>query len=402
MQPDSVIKSISSFRVSNRRFFVRSDLNAPIFDGQVNDMTRLKAALPTLKLILEGGGSVVLGSHLGRPSGMGYEKHLSMSPIFEELRKLLPSTKIYFDRGNVCNQELLTVARSLRAGELLLLENLRFYEGEKTGDSFFAEELCQFADHYVNDAFGTIHREDCSIVCLPNAFRKKGSACLAGFLMDQELSYFLGSLKKPKSPFISIVGGAKVSDKLKVIKSLLEKSDRVLIGGAMSYTFLAAQGKKVGKSLVQSDYLQDARGILEDAGARLLLPKDHFCGDNIDSKKGFVYEHIPSEMLGLDIGSSTVSLYKEVIQLAQTIIWNGPMGRFEQPPFDKGTNEIGEAIARATDRGATTIVGGGDSVAALERAGLASKVSHLSTGGGASLAMLEGRELLGLKALDYA
>ena len=401
MKPNNVIKSIDSLSVSNSRFFVRSDLNAPIFNGQVSDITRLKAALPTLKLILEGGGSVVLGSHLGRPSGRGYEKQFSMGPIFEELRKLLPNTKIYFNKGCLCNKELRSASKSLNNGELLLLENLRFYKGEKNGDPTLAEDLCKLAENYVNDAFGTIHRQDCSMVCLPNAFRKKGGACLAGFLMNKELSFFLGSLENPKSPFISIVGGAKVSDKIKVIKNLLEKSDRVLIGGAMSYTFLAAQGKKVGNSLVQLDFLQDAREILEDAGARLMLPKDHFCGDSIDSKNGFVHERIPAEMLGLDIGPSTVALYKEVIKSAQTIVWNGPMGRFEQPPFDRGTNEVGKLIARATNNGATTIVGGGDSASALEKAGLANKVSHLSTGGGASLAMLEGRELLALKALDY-
>lgn len=395
------IKSISENIISGHRYFVRADLNLPIQSGKVLDYARLYAALPTIKKIILNGGSVVLASHLGRPSGEGYEDDFSLSPIYQALLKLLPDIKVFFSKSLDFSNEVFQKASSLKSNQLLLLENLRFHSGEKSNCENLALDLSHLADHYVNDAFGTIHREHCSIVSLPKAFRKKNGMCLAGLLLKKELVYLRESLDFPKSPFVSILGGSKISDKLKVVRNLLQKSDRVLIGGAMAYTFLVAKGLNVGNSLVDINYINEARDLLEDAGARILLPIDHICVENFDSKVGCLKSEIPKSKIGLDIGIKTISKFVEILSSASTIVWNGPMGKFEDFPFDNGTNKVADAVAEATNRGALTIIGGGDSAAALLKRDLVDKVSHVSTGGGASLAILGDQEIEGLKVLDF-
>ncbi|HWV39682.1 MAG TPA: phosphoglycerate kinase [Vulgatibacter sp.] len=391
------IRTLDSLPLSGKRVFIRVDFNVPLGEGKVSDDTRIRAALPTLRLALERGAKVILASHLGRPKGKP-DPRFSMLPVGERLKEVLPDVDVIV-ADDCVGEGVAKVVRELRDGQVLLLENLRFHAGEEANDEEFARQLASNADVWVNDAFGAAHRAHASTAGMARFVREKA----AGLLMKKELDYLGGVLGKPERPFVAILGGAKVSDKIKVIESLLPRVDALLVGGAMAYTFLAARDVPVGNSLVEKDRLELARHLLEAAerkGTQLLLPLDHVCGKapEAGAERLEVGERaIPDGWMGLDIGPKTVALYREKIAEAGTVLWNGPMGLFEIPEFSHGTFEVAKALA---DSEATTIVGGGDSAAAVEQAGLASKMSHVSTGGGASLEFLEGRELPGVKALE--
>ncbi len=397
--------SIKEFELKGKRIFIRVDFNVPIKNGKVDDDTRLQAALPTLHYAIEQGARVVLASHLGRPKGERVEKY-GLRPVADHLSSLL-NRQVAF--ANDCIGETTqSKADALQAGEVLLLENLRFHKEEEKNDDAFSQQLASLCDKlYVNDAFGAAHRAHASTVGITKYVEKAS----AGLLMQKELDYLGRVITNPEHPFVAILGGAKVSDKIPVINALIERGvDRILIGGAMAYTFLKAEGFTVGKSLVEDDMLQTAREIrkrAEEKGIEFLLPTDHQVVDSYEPVKGdkIIAKTIPIEFTnlghaGMDIGVETVSHFSNALRDARTIIWNGPMGVFEEPPFDQGTIGIAHAVAEASDRGAIVIVGGGDSVAAVNRAGVADRITHISTGGGATLEFLAGKELPGVSALS--
>jgi len=391
------VRTLDSLPLTGKRVFIRVDFNVPLSEGKVSDDTRIRAALPTVRLALERGAKVILASHLGRPKGKPDPKY-SMLPVGERLKELLPDVDVIV-ADDCVGEGVAKVVRELRDGQVLLLENLRYHAAEEANDEDFARQLASNADIWVNDAFGAAHRAHASTAGMARFVGEKA----AGLLMKKELDYLGGVLGKPERPFVAILGGAKVSDKIKVIESLLPRVDALLVGGAMAYTFLAAQEIPVGTSLVEKDKLDLARHLLEAAqrkGTQLVLPLDHVCGrePKAGTERLEVKERaIPDGWMGLDIGPKTVQLYREKIAIAKTVLWNGPMGLFEIPEFSQGTIAVAKALAASE---ATSIVGGGDSAAAVEQAGLASKMSHVSTGGGASLEFLEGRELPGVKALE--
>lgn len=388
---------------------MRVDFNVPIKDGAITDDRRIREALPSIRSVLERKGRLVLCSHLGRPDGTGYQPEFSLAPCAERLTELLGSAC----RGGVkfpshdCVDGAATAAVNLLAdGECLLLENLRFHKAEKKGDEAFAKALASYADVYCNNAFGTCHRPDASMVAVPRQMQGKPRVC--GSLVEKEIRYLSDALEKPARPFVVILGGAKVSDKLPAIEHLLPKADHILVGGAMAYTFLKVQGTSVGSSRVEEDRLEDARRIVAlaaDSGCTLHLPVDHLASTHFSEHEG---EHktfdgaIESGFMGLDIGPKTRDKYATVIGSAKTIVWNGPMGVFEWSAFSVGTKQVAKAIADATANGATSIVGGGDSAAAAEQFGIADKLSHVSTGGGASLEMLSGNRFESVDLLDDA
>ena len=391
--------SVRDLDVKGKRVLVRVDFNVPVKDGAVADDTRIRAALPTLRNVLDRGGSLVLMSHLGRPKGEGAEPAFSLKPAADRLAELLGS-KVTM-AGDCVGAEVESLAKSLAPGGVLLLENTRFHKAEKKNDPAFARELAAMGELYANDAFGTAHRAHASTEGAARLFEKRA----AGLLMEREIEFLTRALESPGKPFVAILGGAKVSDKIGVIENLLSKVDALLVGGAMAYTFLKAQGVPVGASKTEDDKLDLARGALEKAnatGAELLLPSDHVAGDafSADARTETVgLDGIKDGWLGLDIGPGTREAYAARIAGARTIVWNGPMGVFEMAPFAAGTLAVAEAVAAATDAGATSIIGGGDSVAAVNAAGLASRMSHISTGGGASLELLEGKTLPGIAVL---
>jgi phosphoglycerate kinase len=389
-----MIRSIEDLAIASRRTFIRVDFNAPISDGQVMDDTRVQAALPTIKHAVARGAKVILASHLGRPKGKVVEA-LRLEPVGAKLAEWLELEVIAADE--CIGDGVRKLVQDLRDGQVLLLENLRFHEGESKNDSVFAEKLAALAEVYVNDAFGTVHRAHASTAGMASYFKEKG----VGYLIRKELKFLGEAMKNPVRPFVAILGGAKVSDKMGVISSLLNKADVLMIGGAMAYTFLRAQGVNVGSSLVEEDKIQMAADLINHAkerGVELLLPVDHVIASSFSAVSGQVVEgDLPNGSLGLDIGPQTVSAFGDRIKKARTVFWNGPMGVFEKEAFASGTMNIAKVLAESN---AISVVGGGDSVAALKKSGVDAKISHISTGGGASLEFVEGKHLPGIVALE--
>jgi phosphoglycerate kinase len=432
-------KSIKDVDIAGKRLFIRVDFNVPIKEGKIEDDTRIIAALPTIKYAIERGAKIILASHLGRPvkdrkkaqeTGMPFdETKYSLRPIYEYLRQLpelqdvssrgdepvqtgdagtaLGKAEIKNDRvffvDDCVGEKVTAAANALQPGQVLLLENLRFHPEEEKDDPEFAKQLASLCDIYVNDAFGTAHRAHASTEGITHFVDN----CVAGLLMGKELSFLSKALNDPERPFVAILGGAKVSDKIPVIESLISrKVDKLLIGGAMAYTFLKAEGYTVGKSLVEDAMMSTALDIekkAENSGVELLLPSDHQVVDSYDplnSRKTIPIEFTNAGLVGLDIGAETIERFRKALVGSKTIVWNGPMGMFEEKPFDEGTIAIAQAVAEATEKGATSIVGGGDSVSAINQAGLEDKISHISTGGGATLEFLAGDVLPGVAALN--
>lgn len=392
-------KTIADVNPQGKVVLMRVDFNVPQDDnGAITDDRRIRMALPSIESVIDRGGKLVLMSHLGRPKGKGPEPEFTLRPAAERLGELL-GKPVEFATDTVGPDAQRKIA-ALRPGGILVLENVRFNPGEKDGDAGFASQLAAMADIYCNDAFGTCHRSDASMVAVPRAMN--GKPKVSGFLVAKEIEYLSETISRPKRPFVAILGGAKVSDKIKVIKNLLGICDSVLIGGAMAYTFSLAQGGQVGKSLVERDKVDLAKELIAAGGSKLVLPVDTHCGDAFSSdcnKRVVRAGEIPDGWEGLDIGPQTAKKYAELLRSAATVVWNGPMGVFEMPPFDAGTKTVAEAIA---DSNATSIIGGGDSAAAIEQLGFADRVSHVSTGGGASLSMLEGEKFEAVELLDNA
>jgi phosphoglycerate kinase len=391
-------KSVADVDVRGKRVLMRVDFNVPIEGGKITDDRRIAQALPTIKDVIGRGGRLILMSHLGRPKG-GPEAKYSLKPAAEKLSELL-GKPVKFAEGCI-GPVVEQLANSLKDGEALLLENLRFHKEEERNDPNFAKQLAKLGDVYVNDAFGTAHREHASTFGAAQALA--GKPRVIGQLIQKELKFLGDAISNPKRPFVAILGGAKVSDKIEVIEQLLGKADLLLIGGAMAYTFFLAQGKEVGKSLVERDKVDLAKQLLAKAGGKIRLPVDNVISDKMtdDAQTKIVEGNIPADMEGFDIGPKTRELYKAEIAKAKTIIWNGPMGVFEKKPFAAGTKAVAEAVAEATSKnGAVTIIGGGDSAAAIEQMGLSEMVSHVSTGGGASLEFLEKGHFSTLDILD--
>ncbi len=395
--------SIKDLDLPGQRIFVRVNFNVPIKDGKVNDDSRIRASLPTIQHAIEQGARVILASHLGRPKGERIEKY-SLRPVAEHLSEVLHRPVAFAE--DCVGEAAESKVKELSDGDVLLLENLRFHSEEEKNDDNFAKQLASLCDVYVNDAFGSAHRAHASTA----GITRHVSKAAAGLLMEKELEYLGRAINNPEHPFVAILGGAKVSDKIPVINALIDRGvDKILIGGAMAYTFLKAEGFTVGKSLVEDSMLQTALEIkqrAEEKGIDFLLPTDHQVVDSYEPIKGqkIVAKTIPIEftnigLVGMDIGVETVSHFSSALHDARTIIWNGPMGVFEEPPFDQGTIGVAKAVAEAAQRGATVIVGGGDSVSAVTRAGVADQITHISTGGGATLEFLSGDELPGVAAL---
>jgi phosphoglycerate kinase len=433
-------KSIKDVDIRGKRVFIRVDFNVPIKDGVIEDETRIIGALPTVRYAIEQGAKVILASHLGRPlkdkkkaeeKGTAYDPaKYSLRPVYAYLRGLpdLQETSVAGSEGNIrmehgaqavgraelkndrvffasdcVGADVERQVAGLQAGQVLLLENLRLHAGEENNDPEFSKQLAEFADVYVNDAFGTAHRAHASTEGITHYV----DTCVAGLLMEKELDFLGRALNAPERPFVAILGGAKVSDKIPVIESLIDrKVDKLLIGGAMAYTFFKAQGFTIGKSLVEDEMMSKALEIeqkAKDAGVELILPTDHQVVDSYDplnSRKTIPVAFTNTGLVGLDIGVETIEIFRQALDGAKTIVWNGPMGMFEEKPFDEGTVAIAKAVAEATEKGAISIVGGGDSVAAVNQAGLGDKISHISTGGGATLEFLAGDVLPGVAALD--
>jgi phosphoglycerate kinase len=390
--------SIRDLDMTGKRVFIRVDFNVPLQNDRVSDDTRIRETVPTLRLAIERGARLVLASHLGRPKGKVDPKY-SLAPVAGRLRDLLGKPVEF--APDCVGADAEAKSKALKNGDVLLLENVRYHPQEEANDPEFSKQLAALCDGiFVCDAFGSAHRAHASVVGITKFVRQAA----AGLLMEKELAYLGKAISNPERPFVSVLGGAKVSDKIEVVQNLMKLADAMLIGGAMAYTFLKTEGKPVGKSLVENDKLDLARGLLDQARSRkfkLLLPVDHVVAESPDSTttKTTDIANTPDGWMGLDIGPKTVAQFGQEIARARTIVWNGPLGMFEKPAFAQGTLGIAKAVAAATKAGATSIIGGGDSVAAVEQAGVADQISHISTGGGASLEFLAGEKLPGVEAL---
>lgn len=391
--------------LEGKKVLVRVDFNVPIKNGVISDDNRIVAALPTIKYIIEHGGKAILLSHLGRVKSDADKKELTLKPVAERLSELLekPVTFVPENEG----KEVEDAVAAMNNGEVIVLENTRFQDidndfgkRESKNDPTLGEYWASLGDVYVNDAFGTAHRSHASNTGIATAMKAAGKLAAAGYLMEKEIKFLGNAVSNPVHPFVTILGGAKVSDKIGVITNLIPKSDHILIGGGMAYTFLAAQGHKIGKSLFEEDKVELAKELLAKAGDKIVLPVDHVAATEFsnDATHEVVDIDIPDNEMGLDIGPKTVEKFKEILKDAKTVVWNGPMGCFEMPNYAEGTLEVGRALANLTD--AITIIGGGDSTAAAKQLGIAPKITHISTGGGASLNYLEGKELPGIACIS--
>ena len=418
-------KTVRDIDLKGKKVVMRVDFNVPLKEGVITDDTRIKAAEPTIKYVLEQGAALVLMSHLGRPKGKGYEADFSLKPVAEYLAKDL-GKEVKFAEDCLKADD---AAAALQPGEILMLENTRFYKAEegkvkktdemsdeeyaakkaelKAKKQEMAEKLATYGDVYVNDAFGTAHRDHASTASIAKYMKAKGGACAAGFLLEKEINFLGNAVENAVHPFVAVIGGAKVSGKLEVLQNLMKKVDAILIGGGMSYTFLKAMGYEIGKSIVEDELVDIAKQTLADAKAANVdfeLPVDNVVTEAFDNdapRKVVPSTQIPADLMSLDIGPETVKKYADILAKAKTIVWNGPMGCFEMSNFAAGTTGICQAVADATEKnGAISIIGGGDSVSAVNQSGLAPKMSHISTGGGASLEFLEGKVLPGVAALD--
>lgn len=401
--------TIEKTDVSGRRVLMRVDFNVPMEDGKIGDDRRIREALPSIVSVLDRKGRLVLISHMGRPAGTGYEAEFSLEPCAKRLTQMLAGISrghVGFPSHDCVDADAAKAVDRLADGEVVLLENLRFHKAERKGDEAFAAKLAAYGDIYCNNAFGTCHRPDASMVAVPKLMKGKPRVC--GSLVEKEIRYLSEVLESPQRPFVVILGGAKVSDKLPAVEFLSKKADHIVIGGAMAYTFLKARGVRVGTSRVEDEMLEGARRMMSEAAARgctIHLPTDHVCSTTFDDKSGQTQVFkgdIGEGFMGLDIGPETRSAFAVVIERAKTIVWNGPMGVFEKPLFAVGTRQVAEAVARATAQGAVSIVGGGDSAAAAEQFGVAASLTHVSTGGGASLEMLSGQAFESVELLDEA
>jgi phosphoglycerate kinase len=392
------LESLQPGAVEGRRTLVRVDFNCPVKNGVVTDATRIRAALPTIRYLRERGARVVLLSHLGRPKG-GPDPKYSMQPVVRELEKLLGAPVTFL--ADPTSDEAVAVTKRLPRGAVAVAENTRFYHGEESNDPALAARFAALGDLYVNDAFGSAHRAHASTEAVARLLKP----AVSGFLMERELRYLGDALHDPRRPFLAVLGGAKISGKIDLIEALLPKIDRILIGGAMACTFFRAMGLETGTSLVEADRIDLARELMKKAGDKLVLPKGAVVAQELKTEaptRAVSREAIPTGWAVYDIDPATDEEFSTRIGEAGTVLWNGPMGVFETPPFDRGTLAVAHAMAAATDRGAITVVGGGDSAAAVAQAGLSDRITHVSTGGGASLEFLEGKELPGVAALDEA
>jgi phosphoglycerate kinase len=394
------LRQLDGGALRGKRALVRVDFNVPLEDGSITDDTRIRATLPTLERLTGDGARVVLLSHLGRPDG-GPDPELSLRPVAGRLGELL-DVPVHFVESTV-GAEAEQAVRQLADGEILLLENTRFLPGEEDNDRKLSQELAGLGDLYVNDAFGAAHRAHASTAGVAKRVRERGDPAVAGLLMERELDFLGGALEKPGRPFVAILGGAKISGKIDVIEALLPRADRLLIGGAMANTFFRAMGFATGHSLVEEERVGMAKDLLERSGDKLLLPTDVRVASRVEEGEEVrvaARDEVPAEMAIVDIGPASERRFAAAVASARTVLWNGPMGVFEIPAFSGGTRAVARAVAEATDRGATTIVGGGDSAAAVTELNLAERISHVSTGGGASLEFLQGRTLPGVAALE--
>lgn len=399
-------KTVRDIDVQGKKVLVRVDFNVPLSSKDpkdtitVTDDTRIQAALPTLNYLLDHGAALILCSHLGRPSTAA-DTQYSMAPVAAHLEKVLGRPVQMAD--DVVGPNVTAAAANLQPSDVLVLENTRFNPGEKKNDPELSAQLAGLADVYVDDAFGSAHRAHSSTEGVAQAIRAKGGAAVAGFLMEKELSALGTAVSNPPHPYVAIMGGAKISDKIKLIENLLNTADKILIGGGMANTFIKAQGHETGTSLVEEDALAEAKRLLSMAGDRLVLPVDFVVADKFDANaeaETVDADSIPSDKMALDIGPKSLDAFKQALQGAKLVVWNGPMGVFEFPRFAQATNQLAELLAAQVESGTEVIIGGGDSAAAVTKAGLADKMSHISTGGGASLELLEGKTLPGIAALD--